>query len=71
MKKADDRGQKEDAGTQDKGTLVNCPTHPNVKLLCPACTGAKGGVSKSKKKLRAALRNAKKATAARKGGRHA
>jgi hypothetical protein len=40
--------------------MTLCPIHKK-KLICPACNGAKGGKSRSKKKLRAIAKNAKKA----------
>lgn len=37
----------------------HCPIHPETALICPRCIAARGGQSKSKKKLAAARRNAK------------
>jgi hypothetical protein len=33
-------------------TPPTCPTHPHVRLRCPACAGSKGGKVMSPKKLR-------------------
>lgn len=38
-----------------------CPTHPFVRMYCPACIGTHGGMQKSEKKTQAARRNAAKA----------
>jgi len=43
--------------------VVNCPFHPDRELTCPACNGAKGGRSKSAKKVNAARKNWKRAVA--------
>jgi hypothetical protein len=39
--------------------MPRCPIHPQVTLICPACIGAKGGRTVTKKKLQAIRRAAK------------
>ena len=47
-----------------------CLTHPEQRLVifCPACRGAAGGQSVSRKKIKAVKKNLKRATRARKRG---
>jgi hypothetical protein len=44
---------------QPVGMTPYCGVHPTTALVCPRCNAAKGGRSKSKKKLAAARKNAK------------
>jgi hypothetical protein len=48
--------------------MSTCPQHPMVEMVfyCPACRGAKGGLSRSRAKIRAVRKNVAKASAARK-----
>jgi hypothetical protein len=43
---------------------VNCPKHPNVKLICPCCRAAEGGNARAAKHTPAELKKW-----GRKGGR--
>jgi hypothetical protein len=51
---------------QHTGLLeAQCTIHPGTPLICPRCLAAKGGRSRSPKKLKAIAKNAKLASAAK------
>lgn len=49
----------EDMTNSERATGPHCHIHPDTALTCARCIGAKGGKSRSKKKLAAIRKNAK------------